>query len=172
MFEKAVKSRGIKIVLEVIVLVIIYVIAKSYVQRDLVSGTAPDISANLIDGSPVQLAQYQGKPVLLHFWATWCSICKLEQKSIQSLSQSYQVITIAMQSGDRQTVQTFMQQQTLSFPAIADSTGEISQNYGVNAVPSSFILDSKGKIVFTETGYSSEWGLRLRLWMADLRTNE
>lgn len=168
MFKFAVKKRGFKIALEVIVLVAIYFGAKSFVQRDLVAGLAPEISANLIDGSPIQLMQFRGKPLLLHFWATWCSICRLEQSSIQSLSHSYQVITVAMQSGDGQKVRDFMQQEALSFPAIADASGEISQQYGVTAVPTSFILDSNGKIRYTETGFSSEWGLRLRLWIAGL----
>ena len=159
MFKVAIRSRGVTIALEIIVLAAIYFIAKAYVQRNLASGTAPEISATLLDRSPIQLAQYRGKPVLLHFWATWCSICRLEQSSIQSLSHSYQVVSVAMQSGEHQEVQNFMRQQSLSFPAIADSNGEISQLYGVTAVPSSFILDSTGKIMFTETGYSSEWGV-------------
>jgi len=168
MYKFTIKKRGVKIALEVVVLVAIYFTAKSYVQRNLVSGAAPEISASFIDGSPIQLAQYRGKPLLLHFWATWCSICRLEQSSIQSLSHSYQVVTIAMQSGEGQKVQEFMRQESLNFPAIADAGGEISQLYGVNAVPTSFILDSNGKIKFTETGFSSEWGLRLRLWLADI----
>jgi len=168
MLKTGMKKRGVKIALDILVLVAIYFIAQSYMQRNLASGTAPEISSNLIDGSPVQLNQYRGKPLLLHFWATWCSICKLEQASIQSLSDSYQVVTVAMQSGSNQDVENFMRQQSLSFHAIADPTGNISSQYGVNAVPTSFILDSNGKILFTETGFSSEWGLRLRLWIAEL----
>jgi len=160
------KRRSVKILLEVVAILLIYLLLKTYLQRNLASGVAPEISTNLIDGTPVKLSQFRGKPVLLHFWASWCSICKLEQTSIQSLSQSFQVITVAMQSGEELEVSEYLQQNSLSFPTIADSIAEISRKYGVNAVPTSFVLDGDGKILFKETGYSSQWGLRFRLWIA------
>jgi len=146
----------------------LYFVAKTYLQRNMASGVAPEISAQLLNGNPVLLSQYRGKPLLLHFWASWCSICNIEHDSIQSLSQSYPLISVAMASGDVLQVQEYMTSNSLTFPTIADANSAISRKFGVTAVPANFILNPQGKIVFTETGYTSEWGLRLRLWLAGL----
>jgi peroxiredoxin len=135
-------------------------------SRPLASGPAPTLAAQLINGETVDLKNYRGKPVLVHFWAEWCPICSAEQDSIQSLSEDFEVLSIAMQSGQAQTVRAFMQQENLSFPTIADPLGEISGQWGVRAVPVSFIIDGQGDIRFSEVGYTTEAGLRARLWAA------
>ena len=108
----------------------------------------------------------QGRPVLVHFWATWCPICKLEQGTINALSAEHPVITIATQSGDAQAVQTFMQEQHLHFPVLLDEEGTLLQRYGLHGVPATFVIDPQGRIAFREVGYTTSWGLRARLWLA------
>jgi thioredoxin-related protein len=51
---------------------------------------------------------------------------------------------------------------------INDRYGDIAKNYGVKAVPAVFFTDASGNIVFNSSGYTSEWGLRIRLWLASL----
>jgi peroxiredoxin len=118
-----------------------------------------------IEGKPV-MAQPEGEPMLVHFWATWCPICALENSSIQSISEDYHVVTIAMQSGNEDELKRFMQQEGLSFPVIADEYGEISKQWSVRGVPASFIISPDGEIRFIEVGYTSGLGLRARLWWA------
>ncbi len=137
-------------------------------QRDVVSGMAPAISAHLLDGKAIELSQYQGTPVLLHFWASWCGICRVEEKGIDAIATDYPVITVAMQSGDKAAISTYLQQQGLGFPVVADPDGQLASRYGVRAVPASFIIDANGQIRFVELGYTTETGLRLRLWLTGL----
>ena len=137
-------------------------------QRNLVKGQAPEFSGHFITGNSVALQDYRGKVLLLHFWATWCSICNLEQDSIQSISQDYPLVSIALDSGNAQEIQAYFRKKSLDYPTLADENKLISQLYGVNVVPTSFIIDRDGNIAFTETGFTSEWGLRLRLWYSDL----
>lgn len=61
-------------------------------------------------------------------------------------------------------VREYLKRENLSYPVIVDEDGEWANVYGVKAVPASYIIDSKGVIRFIEKGYSSETGLRLRLW--------
>ncbi len=72
-----------------------------------------------------------------------------------------------MQSGDAHEVLSYLDERGVNFPVIVDEYGKIAQRFGVSRVPASFIIDSQGAIAFTEVGYTSNWGLRLRLWLAD-----
>ena len=104
--------------------------------------------------------------MLIHFWATWCPICKMEENSIASISKDYKVITVAMNSGTDKKVSAFLKQQGLTFPVVNDENGAIAERFGVRVVPTSFIIDSNGIIKFTEVGFTTELGLRARLWLA------
>ena len=133
--------------------------------QDRSSRPAPSFEGKLLGGQSFNIQPYQGKPVLLHFWATWCSICKMEQNSIASISEDHEVITVAMNSGTDMEVVAYLKQQGLSVPVVNDENGAIAQRFGVRGVPTSFIIDSNANIRFTEVGFTTELGLRLRLWL-------
>lgn len=150
---------------EALILVIVIVGIRAWQQRDVVSGAAPALAGSLLDGSAYVLPE--GRPVLVHFWATWCPVCSAEQGSIQSIAQGdYEVVTVAMQSGSPADVARHMAEQRLDFPVLNDADGRISAAWGVHAVPASFIVGRDGQIRFVEIGYTTEIGLRLRLWLA------
>ncbi|MBT8439957.1 MAG: protein disulfide oxidoreductase [Gammaproteobacteria bacterium] len=128
-------------------------------------GPAPQLLFANIAGKPV-MAQPAGEPMLVHFWATWCPICALEQDSIQSIAQDYAVVTVAMQSGNAEELRQFMHKEGLNFTVVADEFGEIAKQWSVRGVPASFIIAPDGNIRFVEVGYTSEIGLRARLWWA------
>ena len=142
--------------------------ARAWQQSGIASGPAPALTGVLLDGKPVTLAAFSGRPVLVHFWATWCPICRLEQDSIDALARDAAVITVAMQSGDRAAVVQHLRNETLSFPVLNDPDGVIAAQWGVRAVPASFIVDGAGQIRYVEVGYTTGIGLRLRLWLAGL----
>jgi len=150
-----------------VVLVLILGI-RAWQQSGTASGPAPALAGELLDGKPVALAAFAGRPVLVHFWATWCPICRAEQGSIDALARDVPVITVAMQSGSREEVIQFLRKEALSFPVLNDPDGVIAARWGVRAVPASFIVDGAGQIRFLEIGYSTGVGLRLRLWLAGL----
>ena len=154
------------LLIEIVLIVIVYIAAKAYSGRNLVSGMAPNIEASAVNNKEIHLDSYRGKPVLLHFWATWCPVCQLEYDSINAISQDYQVITIAMQSGDKAAISTYLEENNLRFDTLVDEHGELAELFGVRGVPNSFIISPEGKISFTEIGYTTEWGLRARLWLA------
>ncbi len=160
------KNRWIKYSVEVLIIIILFLSFKTYKQQDVVKGIAPDIQEVFLDGSKVKLSDYRGKSVLVHFWATWCPVCKLEQSSIEAISKDNDIITIAMNSGEAMEIQNFMEENNLSYPVIIDEDGILAKQYGVRGVPASFIVNPEGIIAFTEIGYTTNWGLRIRLWLA------
>jgi thiol-disulfide isomerase/thioredoxin len=167
--SRAAKWRGYAI--NVLLVVIVVVVIRAWQQRDMVGGAAPLLQGVTLDGQVYKLPAYPDKPVLVHFWATWCSICRAEQGSIQAIAKDYpNVITIAMQSGKPEDVARHMREQGIDFPVVNDQEGRISNAWGVHAVPASFIVDSSRQIRFVEVGYTTGIGLRLRLWLTDLKS--
>jgi thiol-disulfide isomerase/thioredoxin len=153
---------------EALVVLLLILGIRAWQQSGIASGPAPALAGVLLDGKPVALAAFAGRPVLVHFWATWCPICSAEQGSIDALARDTPVITVAMQSGEHDAVVQHMRKETLSFPVLNDPDGVIAAQWGVRAVPASFIVDGAGQIRFVEVGYTTGIGLRLRLWLAGL----
>lgn len=162
------KNRWVSWLLYLLLFLVVMQGASWWKSRDAHRGNLSDFSGELVNGSTFTISQFSGKPVLFHFWSTWCPICDLEKDSIESISQDYPVISIASWSEGRTEVTTYMQENKLTFPVMLDDDGELAHSFGLQGVPVSFILSPTGEITFVETGYSTEVGLRLRLWLSTL----
>jgi len=134
----------------------------------LASGDAPPLTGDLVGAGRFNLDDLQGKPVLVHFWATWCPVCRLGDETIDAIAKDFNVVTVAIQSGGPREIAAHLRQEALSFAVIADPYGEISTHWGVSGVPASFVLDGAGQIAFATVGHSTEVGLRGRLWAAGM----
>jgi thiol-disulfide isomerase/thioredoxin len=154
--------------LEGLVIIALIIGINTWRSRDAVSGQAPALSGTTLQGNVYKLAEKPEQPVLVHFWATWCPVCKLQESNIQSIAGDYPVITVAMSSGTDEEIRTHMQKEELSLDVINDESGIISNNWGVKGVPTTFILDTSGEIRFVETGYTTTVGLRIRRWLAEV----
>lgn len=161
------RRRVVIIIIEIFVFLAIYFGLRAWLQRDMVAGPAPEIEIVDMDGKAISLQNYLGKPVLVHFWATWCRVCRLEQGAINSVSAKWPVIAVAMQSGTDEQVRHFMQKNGLDWTTINDESGVLADRYGVTGVPASFILDENSNIHSSESGYTTSLGLKFRLWLAD-----
>jgi thiol-disulfide isomerase/thioredoxin len=137
--------------------------------RDMTNSVAPPLQGVLLGGKPYTLPAKPGQSVLVNFWATWCQPCLAEQGSIVAIAQDHpNTITVAMRSGSDAGVASHIAKQDLRFAVLNDADGRISSAWGVHAVPASFIIDPEGRIRFAKVGYQSEFGLRIRLWLAGL----
>ena len=164
---RAVKWRGYVINLLLFVLVVAGI--RFWQQRDMVSGQAPNLQGVTLAGQPYSLPAHPGHPVLVHFWASWCPVCRTEQGSIAAIAHDDPaVITIAMQSGKPEEVVKYMREQGVAFPVVNDWDGSIARAWGVHAVPVSFIISPDGSVRFVEVGYTTEIGLRVRRCLAGI----
>lgn len=160
-------SRWRRRLVEIAIFLAVFLAIRAYQQRGLPSGSAPPLAGtSLPDGLEVSLERYRGSPVLVHFWATWCGVCKASQHNITAVAEDHAVLTVATQSGDSSAVRDYLAGHPMGAPVLVDPRGELSGRYGVRAFPTSFIVDADGQIRHVEVGYSSELGLRLRLWLA------
>ena len=117
----------------------------------------------LIDNSKYNFPK--NKAVLVHFWATWCPICKIEASNINYIAKNYEVITIAVESKD---IKKYLIDQNVNFKVYNDEKSIIAQKFNIQVYPTSLIFDKNQKLVFSDVGYTSTLGLRLRMWWANL----
>ena len=156
-----------------ILLIVLFTIA-SYLQRDMIDGQAPALSGMTIEQQSFDLAS-STKPTLVYFWGTWCPACKVTSPMVNSIASSndYQVIAIAVASGSDQDIIQFMLENDLQFKVINETNLTLaaqqkspSQQWGANAFPAIYILDNQQQIRFVTSGITTQWGLKLRLWLS------
>ena len=138
-----------------------------FFNRGLVTGTPPLITEKILMGN-VALPPIAKGPSIIYFWAEWCGICNMMKDSVDSVLQEYPGMTVAVRSGNDGKVNSFMQQYQLNWHVVNDANGEIADRYGIKGVPVAFFLNKNGEIVFSSVGFSSELGLRFRLWLVGL----
>lgn len=118
---------------------------------------------SLLDGSFYSVEN--DKPILIHFWATWCPTCSLEASNIQRLSQDYNVLSIAVKS-DSYEIKKYMKEKNLNFKVVNDEYATLAKEFNVGAYPTTFIYDKDKDLIFSEVGYTSTLGLWFRMWWA------
>ena len=150
------------------VIAAIVLAVRAYQQRNLPSGPAPDLVGTDLGGSRVALEHYRGKPVMVHFWATWCGVCKAEQPNIDAVAGDLPVVSIASRSGDAREVAAYVREHEIVPRVILDPDGALAKRFGVAAFPTTFIVDGRGEIQHAEVGYTTELGLRARMWLSGL----
>src|SRR6266849_9005191 len=117
---------------------------------------APDFNLTGFDGKPVTLAGSKGKVILLNFWATWCGPCRAEIPDLVELQNKYkdrlQILGLAVDDDDPDAVKKFAAKLGINYP-VALATNEIRLQYGgIPALPTSFVLDSEGRVVQKHEG--------------------
>lgn len=162
------RRRAARLLVELAIIGAIFFGIRAWQTRSAISGPAPELMGQALDGSSLSLADARGEPVLVHFWATWCGVCQLEEGNVQAIARNHRTITVAASSGDAGNVRDYLQRRGLDFPVLVDEEGDLASRWGVRAFPTSFVIDPDGEIRFVEVGYTTRPGLALRLWLARL----
>src|SRR5712671_5911958 len=117
---------------------------------------APDFKLDSLEGKPLTLISARGKVVLLNFWATWCGPCRAEIPDLIALQQKYkdqlQIIGLTVDDDDASFIKQVVAKTRINYP-VAMTTPEVRVQYGgVAALPTSFVLDTQGRIVQKHEG--------------------
>ncbi|MBW2525870.1 MAG: TlpA family protein disulfide reductase [Deltaproteobacteria bacterium] len=107
----------------------------------------PDLVVRLADGSSRNVAEYRGRPLLLHFWATWCRPCRQELPGLLDLSEngSGQVLLVALDD-DWEPVRRFLDRPVPPYVALADGS-QVERRFDVRQLPESFVVDGTGTMI-------------------------
>ena len=153
-----------EIVIMIVTIIIFSNILSFYKSQDLNQAPLHLQSVTLIDGSTYTIVK--NKPIIIHFWATWCPTCKLEADNIERLSKSYEVLTIAVQSKTNDQIDKYLKENDLHFRVVNDHKGALAHQFHIAGFPTTFIYDKEHNLMFSEVGYTSTLGLYLRMFIA------
>jgi len=106
------------------------------------------------------------KPILVHFWATWCPTCKFESPNVETISKDYEVITIAVESGSKKNIQNYLDEHELTFNVVNDKDGYFARKFNIQVYPTTLIYDKDKFLKFSEVGYTSTAGLYSRMMLS------
>lgn len=109
---------------------------------------APDFALETLDGKTVKLSDFQGKKVMLNFWATWCPPCKSEMPDMQKFyTEAGNDITIlAVNIDPEYDVAGFAKEMNITFPILLDKEDKVMNMYQILTIPTTFFIDEKGLI--------------------------
>jgi len=111
---------------------------------------APDFQLPDLDEKPVSLSDFQGKPILINFWASWCRPCRTEMPYIQQVYEEWSdkgLVVLAINIGETPSeVKKFMGTYELSLPVLLDTKRLVAQQYDVWSIPTTFFIDKNGII--------------------------
>ncbi len=118
------------------------------------SYAAPDFTVYDLEGNAHKLSDFEGKPVILNFWASWCGPCKSEMPDFEEKFQEYgdtiQFLMVNLTDNGQETVETasqFIEGQGYTFPVFYDTDMDAAQAYGVMSIPVTYFIDAKGDLV-------------------------
>ena len=112
---------------------------------------ANNFSLPSLDGSQkVMLEEFKGKPVIINFWASWCSPCRQEIPFLENTWKDYKdkgFVFIGIDVMDDKTqAENFIKAFGITYLNLQDQTGEVSNAYGVIALPATFFIDKEGRV--------------------------
>ena len=122
-----------------------------------VGDTAHNFSLPDLDGQQVTLAEFQGKPVVINFWATWCPPCRLEMPEFQRAFEAYQeddLVILAVNAAEQPEVvrSFFYDQMGYTFTPLLDEEGQVGEAYGAIGLPSTFFVNAAGEVTAVHRG--------------------
>lgn len=115
---------------------------------------APEISLPDVKGNTVTLSSFKGKIVLIDFWASWCGPCRASNPKIVKLYNKYKAsgFEVFGVSFDEKTTawKRAIRTDRINYSQVIDTKiweGDVAYKYGIEAIPTTFLLDKEGKIV-------------------------
>ena len=150
-------------------LLLLFVISMviNYIRKPEINEDIYKLKLTDIYNQSLVMSNYKKKPLVVHFWATWCPTCKLEASTIEAVSKKHNVISIAVTSGSNEKIKLFMREHNLSYTIINDSDGALAKKFGIEAYPTTLIYDRNGTLKFSEVGYSTTLGLQARIALSN-----
>lgn len=120
------------------------------VIKPKVASEVTDFALLNLNGKEVEISSFRNKVVLLNFWATWCGPCKKEMPAMEKLYGKYKERGFVILGIDymekKDKAINFMKKMNLTFPILLDPKGSVAKLFNVYAIPSSFLIDKKGRV--------------------------
>jgi thiol-disulfide isomerase/thioredoxin len=129
-------------------------------------GAAPSVTAPSLAGPPVSLESLRGKPVLVAFWAPWCTVCKAESGNLSLVRRlagdRASVVSVAAAFDDVGQVRGYVGEHGVDYPVLLGDEALV-RAFRVEAFPTVYFLDARGRVKGSTSGYTTTIGLLWRL---------
>lgn len=158
-------------VLELVVVAGVYMAISTWQERNLVRlhEPAPRFTLEALDGHAVSLESLRGKRVLVHFWATWCGVCRREFGSLNAVNRALHddeaLVSIVADSDDPDQVRRFVAEHDIRYPVLL-GTDDVLRAFHVDTFPTNYYIDRAGAIAAHTVGMSTRLALGSRLGCA------
>lgn len=120
---------------------------------------APDFTLKSATGENIRLSEQRGKVVMLNFWASWCGPCRQEMPLLDGIYKKHAKMGFVLLGinveEDNTDAKKMLQALAVSFPILFDTDNKLSVLYNLEAMPTSIMIDKKGKIRYVDRGYSA-----------------
>jgi peroxiredoxin len=118
---------------------------------------APDFALPARDGGELRLSELRGQVVMINFWATWCGPCRQEMPLLEQIHEKYEPLGFTMLGvnveQDSAAAREWLKNIPVSFPILFDTKSAVSASFGVEAMPSSVLIDREGRVRHVHRGY-------------------
>ena len=144
-------ANPLKVIILLILLPVMLVTACSApAEAPQIGKLAPSSEIPDIEGQPVSLSDFRGKPVLVNFWAIRCYPCQLEMPYIQEVYDEWSergLVVLAVNLGESPSqVEEFAQYYNYTFTMLLDMTGNAARLYNIRGIPTTYFIDANGVI--------------------------
>ena len=121
---------------------------------------AGDFSLTLFDGGEFRLSEQQGHPVIVSFFASWCTVCGTEASGLEGVYRQYapqQVVFVGVAIEDVEIkAREYVKRNGLTFATGLDAEGTIKQAYGIFGLPITYFIDREGLVNYVHAGVLTE----------------
>ena len=129
-----------------------------------IGSVAPDFQLRALEGDSVRLSSYQGRVVMLNFWATWCGPCRFEMPAMERLyrefdRRDFEILAVSTDAQGAAVTRPFKDSLGLTFPILHDSDFRVGVTYGTRSLPMTFFVNRHGVITHRIFG-ARDWQSR------------
>ena len=128
---------------------------------------APEFSLPSLEGRQVSRSDYQGKKLVIAYWASWCGPCRMEMPSLVGFYRAFhkpdsefELLAISIDE-DRSRAESYARAERLPFPVLLDPDSRAADAYSVGAIPALFVVEQDGRVSYAETGTGEMLATRL-----------
>jgi len=150
--------------------IVVFLAASAFQSRNMLAADgepAPALQGMTLEGRPYNLAEMNGRPALVYFFAPWCFYCRHSIDNLDDLVASGQLAwarVVALEYENLDEVREFIQETDVQLPVLLGSP-QTTTDWQIRGFPTYFVIDGDGKIVSRSVGYSTKIGLQIRAWL-------
>jgi len=170
--EPATRGRKAKsILLNAAFVIIVFLAASAFQSRNMLAadgGPAPELQGMTLEGRPYNLAELNGRPALVYFFAPWCRICGASADNLVRLRrwrdvEDIEIVAVALDWQSADEVREYVERHELNVKVVLGGM-DVMRDWQIQAYPSYYVLDANHRVLRRDIGYSTQLGLWFRAW--------